>query len=105
MPREHSRIIWAPAAKRDLRDIWYYFVDVASREVADRLLRDIIQTSERIRQRPQAGRTRDEVLPGLRSVLVHPYVLFYRVNSTAIEVVRVVHQRRNFAAVFSKPKG
>jgi len=48
MPERNSRVIWAPAAKRDLRDIWRYFVRVASPEVADRLLRDIRQASLRV---------------------------------------------------------
>ena len=103
MPAENSRIVWAPAAKRDLHSIWHYFVEVASSEVADRLLRDIVQASERATQRPLAWRARDEIMPGLRSILVHPYVLFHRVKSGTIEVVRVVHQRRNLAAVF--PRG
>ncbi len=104
MPEKSSRVSWAPAAKKDLRDIWRYFVSVASPEVADRLLRDIVRASERARQRPLAWRARDEVMLGLRSILVHPYVLFYRVEADTVEVVRVLHQRRNFAAVFRKTK-
>ena len=104
MPERNSRVSWAPAAKKDLRDIWRYFVRVASSEVADRLLRDILRASERVGQRPLAWRVRDEVMPGLRSILVHPYVLFYRVKAGTVEIVRVLHERRNFAAIFSKPK-
>jgi toxin ParE1/3/4 len=99
-----NRIAWSPAAKRDLRNIWRYFTNVASIEVAERLLRDIAQASERVRERPLAWRTRDEVMPGLRSILVHPFVLFYRVKPGIVEVVRVVHQRRNLADVVSKSK-
>jgi toxin ParE1/3/4 len=104
MPEKNSPISWAPAAKRDLRDIWRYFARVASIEVADRLLRDILRASERVRQRPLAWRARDEVMPGLRSILVHPYVLFYRVKADTIEIVRVLHQRQNFATIFAEPK-
>lgn len=50
-----------------------------------------------------AWRSRDEIIPGLRSILVHPYVIFYRANND-VEIVRVLHQRRNFAAVFSEPE-
>jgi toxin ParE1/3/4 len=99
-----NRIVWSPAAKRDPRNIWRYFTSVASVEVAERLLRDIARASERARERPLAWRTRDEVMPGLRSILVHPFVLFYRVKPGIIEVVRVVHQRRNLADVVSKSK-
>jgi len=104
MPEAASRLVWAPAAKKDLRDIWRYFVNVASPEVADRLLRDIVQAGEHARQRPLTWRTRDDVLPGLRSVRVDPYVLFYRLKPGAVEVVRVVHERRNFADIFPSPK-
>jgi toxin ParE1/3/4 len=104
MPGEARRIVWAPAAKSDLREIWHYFVSVASRDVADRLLRDIHQASERVQQRPLAWRARDEIMPGLRSILVHPYAIFYRVRNDAIEIVRVLHQRRNITALLSKPE-
>jgi toxin ParE1/3/4 len=101
MTAESRRLIWAPAAKADLREIWRYFARVASREVADSLLGDLQQAGERARQRPLAWRARNELMPGLRSILVHPYALFYRVKGDTIEVVRVLHQRRNIAAVLS----
>lgn len=47
-------------------------------------------------------RARDEILPGLRSVVVHPYTVFYRVRDDTVEIVRVLHERRDFAAVFGK---
>jgi len=103
MPAEHRRIIWSPAARNDLREIWRYFLGVASRDVADGLLRDIRFAAEKVRQRPLAWRARDDVMPGLRSILVHPYVIFYRVKEGTVEIVRVLHQRRNLPAIFSKP--
>ncbi len=43
-----------------------------------------------------------KVMPGLRSVLVHPYGIFYRVNDDTVEVVRMLHERRDFASALSK---
>jgi plasmid stabilization system protein ParE len=43
---------------------------------------------------------RDDVMPGLRAVLVHPYTVFYRVTDSTVEIVRVLHERRDFSAVF-----
>jgi toxin ParE1/3/4 len=96
------RLIWAPVAQRDLREIWHYFSRVASPEVADRLLREIDRVGRRLQQHPLSGRSREEIAPRLRSVLVHPYVVFYRVTETAIEIARVLHQRRNLAVVLNK---
>ena len=34
----------------------------------------------------------------MRSVLTRPYTLFYRIADTRVELVRVLHERRDFAA-------
>ena len=47
-------------------------------------------------------RALDEIMPGLRSVLVHPYTVFYRFNDGTVEIVRILHERRDIARVFSK---
>jgi toxin ParE1/3/4 len=102
MPTRRRRVVWAPKAKRDLRDVWRYYADVASPEIADKLLREISQTGLRLADDALRWRARDEVMPGLRSVLVHPYTVFYRLRDDAIEVVRVLHERRHFPAAFPK---
>jgi toxin ParE1/3/4 len=58
----------------------------------------------RAAERPLLRRSRDDILPGLRGVLVHPYILFYRLTAGGIEVVRVVHGHRDLAAIFRKRK-
>lgn len=51
---------------------------------------------------PMAGRPREDIAPSLRAVLVQPYAVLYRVTETAIEIVRVLHTRRDFATAFSE---
>jgi len=101
MPRNRP-VAWAPRAKRDLREIWLYYAHIASTAVADKLLREIARASERVGENPLAWRARDEVLPGLRSAFVHPYTLFYRVRDDDVQIVRVLHERRDFPAIFVK---
>jgi toxin ParE1/3/4 len=101
---ETRRIAWAPAAKRDLWNVWRYYSKVASPDIADKLVSEIQLASKRLATQPLLGRTRDEVAPGLRSLLVHPYALFYRAKDDAVEIVRVLHEHRDFAAVFSTKK-
>jgi toxin ParE1/3/4 len=50
------------------------------------------------------GRPRDELATDLRSVLVHPRVIFYRVADEIVEIVRVLHQRRDLGAVFARER-
>ena len=47
---------------------------------------------------PLSGRRRDEIRPGLRSAVVHPYLVFYALNDVArvVTVVRVIHGSRDF---------
>jgi toxin ParE1/3/4 len=102
MPRKPRRVVWAPKSKNDLRDVWRYYERVASAEMADKLLREISQAGQRLADEALMWRARDEIVPGLRSVLVHPYTVFYRIDDSFVEVVRVLHQRRDLARVFSK---
>jgi toxin ParE1/3/4 len=97
-----SRLTWAPRARQDLHDIYRYFARVASPDVADQLLRDIARAAERLHNRPLIGRSRDEILSGLRSVRVHPYAVFYRVVDSGVQVVRVLHERRNLPETFAR---
>ena len=102
MPPKSRRVVWAPRAKRDLGDVWRYYTRVASVDVADKLLHEIDDAAERLSENALRWRARDELVPGLRSALVHPYVVFYRVENGIVQIVRVLHGRRNFAAIFPK---
>jgi toxin ParE1/3/4 len=96
-----KRIVWSPAARQDLRNLWLYYSKVASPDIADKLAGEIRSACNRLAERTLLGRARDEVAPGLRSLLVHPYAVFYRTKDDAVEIVRVLHQHRDFAAVFA----
>lgn len=72
-----THITRRPAARRDLIEIWLYIAD-DNEAAADRFL-DRIQTAlEMLLENPLAGRTRSELVEGLRSFPVGNYVLFYR---------------------------
>lgn len=101
MPRAR-RVVWAPRAKQDLLDIWRYYARVASPDLADNILRGIGQVGEAIGRNPLAWRVRDDLIPGLRSALVSPHTVFYRVRDHDIEIVRVLHERRDFPAVLGR---
>lgn len=102
MPASPRDVVWAPRARRDLVEIWTYYRDIGSAEVAEQLLRDIGSGAKRLSRHPLSGRAREDVAPSLRSVLVQPYAILYRVTETRVEVVRVLHTRRDLAAAFSQ---
>jgi len=100
VPASHRDIVATPRAQRDLIEIWLYFADVASPDLADRLLLDIDRAARRLVEYPRLGRPRDDVLAGLRSVIVPPYAILYRVTEENVEISRILHTRRDLAAAF-----
>jgi toxin ParE1/3/4 len=67
-------------------------------------MRDIDRAAAGLGERALQWQARDDVMPGLRSVRAHPYTVFYRIADEGVEVVRVLHGRRNFPAIFSKER-
>jgi toxin ParE1/3/4 len=101
MPSRRLPIALSPEADEDLIEIWGYLAREASDQVADRQLHEIETVCATLRDWPYSGRKRDELLAGMRSVSVRPYAAFYRVRDDAIEIVRVLHGRRDIASIFS----
>lgn len=100
MARPPRRLIWSPEAESDLLEIWHWGASRFSADIADKHLRDIASAANNLCDFPETGRARDDLLPGLRAVVVFPIVVFYRLRSGGIEIVRVVDGRLNIAAMF-----
>jgi len=74
----------------------------ASFEVADEDVRGIINACHALRQLPQPGRPRDDVIAGLRSITIGSLVAFFRRTPGSIEIVRVIHRRKDTPAVWGE---
>ena len=96
------QIIWSRQADDDLLQIWDYLADQASIAIADEQVRRIVVASEQLSEWPQSGPLRDAIIPGMRSIVASPYVIFYRLHNDAVQVVRVLHGRRDIEAVFAE---
>ncbi|NJO41430.1 MAG: type II toxin-antitoxin system RelE/ParE family toxin [Cyanobacteria bacterium CRU_2_1] len=86
-------------ADQDLEDIWVY---VAQNDeiAADTLIAEILNKFPMLAQFPEMGRKRDELLKGLRSFPVKPYIVFYRRTPKGVEILSVLHQSRNIDRQF-----
>ena len=88
------RLIWRESALDDLESIHNY---IAKRNMpaAQRLQEAIEACAERLPEHPflyRPGRA-----PGTREAVVHPnYILIYRVSAEAVEILNVVHARRQY---------
>jgi toxin ParE1/3/4 len=97
--------IWSPEAREDLFGIWNYVWLDASAVIADKLLKEIDAACFALGAWPELGKARDDVRKGLRSILVSRYVVFYRVPQNAIEIVRVLDERRDVQTMFPDKDG
>jgi toxin ParE1/3/4 len=100
MPEPKLQLVWSPEAETDLLTIWRWGAMHFSPETADTHLRDIQRAASNLTEFPQAGVARNQLVAGVRSIVVYPTVIFYRIGDASIDIVRVVDGRRNLAAFF-----
>lgn len=94
-----GRVQISPEAEQDLLELWLYIAE-DSPENADRFLDRLDATAQRLANLRDLGRIRPELAPGLRSLPVDHYVLFYRPVADGIALVRVVRGSRDIDALF-----
>jgi toxin ParE1/3/4 len=88
-------IEWKASADADLLEILDY-ISERNEQAALRLFERIEQDVEHAAEHPYLFKPSLR-MPGLREIVTHPnYIVFYRVTATCIEVVNVVHARREF---------
>jgi toxin ParE1/3/4 len=54
-----------------------------------------------IEDHPFAGRTREELRSGFRSLAATPHVVFYRVKNNLPEIIRILDSRRDIEEIFA----
>lgn len=88
-------IIWRISARSDLAAIIHYVANVnplAARRLRQVLMESVLPVSEH----PYLYR-QSQTIPAMREIVAHPnYIVYYRVTATCIEVVNVIHTRREF---------
>jgi toxin ParE1/3/4 len=83
-------------AKTDLLEIWTYIAE-DSFKAADKLLDKFEKTFETLSQFPGMGRSRDELLQGIRSIPQGNYIIFYKLTNKGVEIHRVIHGARDIS--------
>jgi toxin ParE1/3/4 len=90
---------YRPEALDDLDDIWNYIAGydpVAANNYMDGLAASVA----RLAAFPHSGRSRDDLMRGLRSLGYRRHVTFYLVVLGRVEIVRVQHASRDFGSIF-----
>ena len=97
--RKKRQLIIAQQAKDDLVEIWLY-IAADSPSTADMFIDYVYEQCKHLCTSPEIGRTRDELLPGMRSLPVKRYLVFYRVTNDAIEIARILSGYRDLETLF-----
>ncbi|MGB9153837.1 MAG: type II toxin-antitoxin system RelE/ParE family toxin [Alphaproteobacteria bacterium] len=85
--------VLSPAAQHDLGKIWDYSYASWGKDRADAYLREIRAALTSIATAPQLGRECAFVRAGYRKYPVGSHILFYRLLTNGIDVIRILHQR------------
>jgi toxin ParE1/3/4 len=86
-------------AREDLIEIWDYIADDSIAN-ADAFIDKLYEAIEALGRHPGSGRHRDELAPGIQSFPFGRHIIFYRVVTNAIEIVRVLHGARDIENIF-----
>lgn len=95
MPQRKLR----PAAERDIDEAVFYLTDEGGVELSHRFAHELEVTFKRLYSLPHLGKlwpAEMQKLEGMRSLPLprFPYSIFYLSTDGVIEIVRVLHQRR-----------
>jgi toxin ParE1/3/4 len=84
-------------AKEDLIDLWEY-ISAHDELAADRYVDHVFERAGEILVHLELGRPRPEIYDGIRSLLCRNHLIFYRLRTGTIEVLRILHGSMNLPA-------
>jgi toxin ParE1/3/4 len=90
----------ADSALEDMADVWTFYQQLNSEESAQRLIDEVFDLIEQLKVFPEMGERRDQLRRGLRKIRVRQHLIFYVFEKNMVMVVRVLHARRDFEAIF-----
>jgi toxin ParE1/3/4 len=89
------QLVFAPAAKNDLKDIYQYGLRQWGQSQSESYLSTIKNQFWLLTRQPLIGTQRPELLPNVRSLPINSHTLFYRVIANRVEIIRVLHGRQD----------
>jgi toxin ParE1/3/4 len=95
-----SRYTIAPEAIVDLDEISNYFF-IRDLEAGELWFQAFNQKCQRLVQFPLMGRSYAHIRADLRGLPLEGFIIFYRVQDTFIEIMRIVSGKRNLKTLFT----
>ena len=90
-----NRLVISPAARNDLKKIVQFGVTSWGMPRTSQYMGHIKSQFLNLMEHPEIGMIRDDLLPSIHSLRSQSHVIFYRLQKTRIEIVRVLHGRQD----------
>ena len=94
-----AALFFTRQARADLIDIWLH-IAADDPGAADRVLDRLELAAMSLTENPRIGPARDDIRPGLRYLVSDTCLILYRVVEDGLEIVRVLHGRRDLFGLF-----
>ncbi|MGD8261974.1 MAG: type II toxin-antitoxin system RelE/ParE family toxin [Desulfobacterales bacterium] len=93
---------WSVPAKNDLKQIHDYIAK-DSKYYARRVIQEIVAKTETLADFPEIGRVVPEISDqNTRELLVYSYRLVYEISARGIEILSIIHGRRDFYSAWDE---
>ena len=93
---------WSLPARNDLKQIHDYIAK-DSRYYARNVIQEIVAKTETLTELPEIGRTVPEIGDqNIRELIVYSYRLIYEISGAVIEILAIIHGRRDFNSAWDK---
>jgi toxin ParE1/3/4 len=89
------KLIIAPAAQKDLQEIYQYGLHTWGQAQSAAYLDQLKGSIWALTTQPKTGIERPELAQGLRSLPAKSHILFYRVQPHQLEIARVLHAKQD----------
>jgi plasmid stabilization system protein ParE len=87
---------WSVPARNDLKQIHDY-IATDSKYYARMVIQEIVAKTETLTELPEIGRVVPEISgQNIRELLVYSYRLVYEISAGGIEILAIIHGRRDF---------
>jgi len=87
-------------ARKDFEEIWLYSYKAHGEIQADKYYDELMAGMEIIRENPYIGIACSYIRPGYRQYQINLHIVFYRLNTDKIHIIRVLHESMDVKRYF-----
>ena len=89
-------VIWSLPAKKNLKQI-YDYIAKDSKYYAKNVTQNIVEKTEQLSEFQEMGRVVPEIGDlNIRELIIYSYRVVYEISPRRIEILAIIHGRRNF---------